>query len=187
MLLVAIVAGPAAFAPIAAGFVLISPIRVFSGSVLNVLRPDLARRSVSINSDAIQKMMWFSGWCLLLFALGYGFCLLLSWPLLSGKLYSNHFAAEPMAWIVAVGWLTAITYTAYQPFRALAQSESRFRDIALATFAGGTAGFFGVFLLLLIFGPAVSTLGVLAGEAVTLFLLWRVFCSGNLRAKAAGP
>jgi O-antigen/teichoic acid export membrane protein len=181
MLLVAGIAGPAAFAPIAAGFVLTSPIRVFSATVANVLRPELSRMSWLGNFESIRKMMVFTGWCLFLGCFGYGICLLLAWPLLINELYSRNFAAEPMALIVGIAWLTAMTYTAYQTFRALAQAKSRFRDIALATLAGGIAGFVGVLFLLLSFGPAVSTMGVLAGEGVTLFFLWRVHVYSGVR------
>jgi O-antigen/teichoic acid export membrane protein len=182
MLLVAGIAGPAAFAPIAAGFVLASPIRVLNGSVVNVLLPELSRRSETRDAASIHRLLILSAQCPLLFGLAYGACLLLAWPLARSVLYAKQFADEPMGLIVTMAWLTAMTYTAYQPFRALAQSQSRFRDITLATLAGGVTGFVAVLLLLLTFSPATSTGGLLVGEATTMFLLWGVY----LRSGAPG-
>jgi O-antigen/teichoic acid export membrane protein len=174
MLLVAGFAGPAAFAPIAAGFVLISPIRILSGTMLNVLRPDLSRRSALGDLQSVRKMMLFTDGVLLLFCLAYGLFLWLAWPLLGDHLYARSFAAEPMGFIVGIAWLTGTTCCIYQPLLALGQVRSRFRDTTLATLVGGTAGCAAIWLLLLSFGPAVSTVGVFTGEAVTLFLLWMV-------------
>jgi O-antigen/teichoic acid export membrane protein len=182
MFLVAGIAGPAAFAPIAAGLVLVAPIRVLTGSVLNVLRPELSRRDETRDAASIQKVLIFSVQCALLFVLAYGACLLLAWPLLKSLLYAKQFVGEPMGLIVTMAWLTAMTYTAYQPLRALAQSQSRFRDVTLATLAGGVIGFIAVLLLLLSFGPAISIGGALVGEATTLFLLWGAY----LRSGAPG-
>jgi hypothetical protein len=52
--------------------------------------------------------------------------------------------------------------------------ESRFRDITFAQLIGGIVGFVAVLTLLLRYGAVPSTLGVLIGECVTLFLLYKV-------------
>jgi O-antigen/teichoic acid export membrane protein len=182
MFLVAAIAGPAAFAPIAAGFVLVGPIRVLNASVLNVLRPELSRSGVTRDAASTQKVLIFSVQCALLFVLAYGACLLLAWPLIRSLLFAKQFADEPMGLIVTMAWLTAMTYTAYKPVLALAQSQSRFRDITLATLAGGVTGFITVLLLLLAFSPAISIGGVLVGEVTTLLLLW----GAHLRSGAPG-
>ena len=174
MFLVACLAGPAAFAPIAAGFVLVSPIRIVSGSVLSVLRPELSRRRSAVAARSTSRMLAFSGLCLIAFCGIYGLCLFAGWPFLRSELYARSFGGEPMGLIVAIAWLTATTYTGYQPIRALAQSRSRFREIALASMVGGSAGFLIVLALLLLSDPPTSTFGVVAGEAVTLVLLWRL-------------
>ncbi len=152
MLLVAGLAGPAAFAPIAAGFALTSPIRIFSGSMLNVLRPDLSRGSAVGDMKSVRRMTLFTDWLLLLFCLAYGLCLWLAWPLLRDHLYNKSFAGEPMAFIIGIAWLTASTCCIYQPLIALGQVMSHFRDTTLAALIGGLAGFAAVFLLLLCAG-----------------------------------
>jgi O-antigen/teichoic acid export membrane protein len=174
MLLVAGLVGPAAFAPIAAGFVFTSPIRIFAGSMLNVLRPDLSRKSVSGDLKAVRKMASFTGWLFMLFCMAYGLCLWLVWPLLKEHLYSGSFSTEPMAFIVTIVWLTSTISCSYEPFIALGQVRSRFRDITIAQLIGGIVGFVVVLTLLLCYGAIPSTLGVLIGECVTVFLLYRV-------------
>lgn len=165
-LLVTLAAGPAAFAPLAAGQVLFGPVGVAINALQNVMRPDLAaaiargdRRGVVVAS-VISTALLAGG------VLVFGATLAAAWPWVSAALYGAKYHAEPMAAIALGCGAIALCRALYTQPSSLLQAQRRFRGLALGTVIGALLSTLGVALCLAVLSPPWTLVGVLAGEAV---------------------
>jgi O-antigen/teichoic acid export membrane protein len=170
MLLVTVWEGPAAFAPLAAGFTLVGPLRIVANGLMNVFLPSLAFISPA-NRRGTLSALAFTMWCLCAFCVAYGAALFLAWPLLSDFLYARQLADAPMGAIVSLSWLALLAVSAYQPLIAVAQQRMNFRSNFVSFVVGGLAGCFCIAAILLSTGPSFTTAGMAAGEFITLICL----------------
>ncbi len=172
MFLVAAIVGPAAYAPIAAGIVLFSPLRQVVGAFINVVRPEFAAGLASGRYQRVKLTLYVSSAASVLCCLAYGTGLWLGWAFLDEHIFGDKFAQAPMPLIVALAGVSAIVSLSYHLPLSLIQAARRFKDAALATMFGGIVGLGAVLTLLLVSTVAWSLAGVAAGEAVCWVYLW---------------
>ncbi|WP_026190841.1 lipopolysaccharide biosynthesis protein [Methylobacterium sp. WSM2598] len=171
MTFVTMLAGPAAFAPLAAGFVLMSPIRTFGMAIANVMRPELSRSNALGEHRSAGKLLAKAVGILVFVFMAYGFALFFGWQTLRSLLFERRFPDQAMGLIVTLAWLTTSVSNVNLFMQTGTQAKSRFVDAAWPAIVGGTIIVFFVPLLVLTLGPPLSTLGVLVAEIVTVGLL----------------
>jgi len=185
MALVTILAGPAAYAPLAAGFVLMSPIRIMSIAVLNIMRPDLSRSTARGDHRSASAIFIKTAATLAAVYFSYGLALWLGWSIAEPLLYAKRFSTQPMGEIVILAWMLTSIGNATTLLQASALARSRFREAAWPTLAGGVLTVVLVPACLLAFGPALSTSGAIIGEIATVALLWTRRASFPVVARSA--
>ncbi|MFN4009577.1 MAG: hypothetical protein ACK4K8_06450 [Pannonibacter sp.] len=169
--LVTLLAGPAAFAPLAASALLFRPTGLCATSLTQLERPVMARAlSRGDRPAALRAMRHFR------------FAMLAVWAGTATLAFSVLFWTPSLIvregydmrqiMIAAALW-AAVTFL--QAWRVadstLLQAASRFRPLATASLWSGTATLAAVMTLLLFLDPVLSLLGVLAGQLV---LAWRI-------------
>jgi O-antigen/teichoic acid export membrane protein len=170
--LVAALAGPAAFAPIAAATILLAPLRLAVGALISMVQPDFAAALSEGRIERARTLLVGSLGLVVAACIGYGAALWLGFDLLRAHLFGASFAGEPMGLITALAWAIAAGYLSYMLPKALIEAAGGFRLVATATFASAVVGIVCVSALLLVTGPAWSLAGVLAAESVTLICFW---------------
>jgi len=171
MVFVTLLAGPAAFAPLAAGFVLMSPIRIFGLAITNIMRTDLSRSNAIGEHRSAGVLLAKAIGGLVLVCVAYGFALLLGWQTLRSLLFERRFADEAMGLIVTLAWLTTSAANGKSFLQIGTQAKSKFVDAAWPAIGGALIAVLLVPLLVLTLGPPLSTLGVIGAEVVTVSLL----------------
>ncbi len=167
-LIVTGLAGPAAFAPLAAGQVIFGPIRVALQAWQMVMRPELAVAIAARNRSAVRRALLVSTGGLAALTGGIGLAVFLFWPQVHGFLYAANYADQPMALVVGLWGLITIVAAATTAPSGVLQALKQFRILAIATVIGSALSLGAVTVLLLLFQPAVSLLGVLAAAMFTL-------------------
>jgi O-antigen/teichoic acid export membrane protein len=172
LFLVAAIAGPAAYAPIAAGMVLFSPLRPAIAALINVFRPEFAAALAEGKLGRLRLMMYSLCAIIVLSCLTAGGVVWLGWPYLEAHIFGGKFAQAAMPLIVGLSGLSAIIYFTYYVPLALIQAAGQFKPVALATTFGGAIGLASVSVLLSVTSVAWSLAGMVAGEAACGIYLW---------------
>ncbi len=167
-LLVALLAGPAAYAPIAATFVLFSPLRLSASALLNMFQPDIAGFLAAGRPDAAKRVALRCMGFLLLAGIVYGGLLLAFLPVIEQRLFSGQFAGQPMTLIACLAGLIIAVSLLHAPFRVYLETTLAFRRLAAIAAVSAGAGSVVVVVLLLVAAPAWSLFGVLLSEFVVL-------------------
>lgn len=170
--LVAFLAGPAAYAPIAAALVLLAPLRLAVVALTLLVQPEFAAGIASGQGARVRRVLVGAAALVALMAMGYGACLWAGWDLVRARIFGPGFAEEPMGLITVLGWAIAFAYLAAAMPKALMEAAGRFQAVATATLASAGIGVAAVSGLLLTAGAAWSLAGVLAAEIVSLVLFW---------------
>lgn len=187
MFLVAAMVGPAAYAPIAAGLILFSPLRPIVAAFINVVRPELSAGLATGRHDHIKLALLSSFSGIVLCCLGFDIAIWLGWGFLSEHIFGDKFAGASMPLIVALaGIATIFAYSYHTPF-ALVQAARQFKNVALATTLGGIVGLCATVVLLLVAGVAWSLAGLAAGEAACWIYLWLAALRVLLKRPATSP
>ncbi|HKS61052.1 MAG TPA: hypothetical protein VJT13_05105 [Xanthobacteraceae bacterium] len=172
MFLVAAIAGPAAYAPIAAGYVLFNPIRQVLVAFLNVFRADFVRALAEGDYRRLNLTIYSACGLILLMCAAAGAAIWLIWPYLDAHIFGSKFDHAAMPLVVTLCGTAAAIYLTYNVPLALIQAAGHFRPVALATTFGALVGLCAVSILLSVTTVAWSILGVIAGEAVCGIYLW---------------
>jgi len=175
--------GPDALAPIAAGLVLIAPLRLAVTALISLVRPEFVAALGRDDLTRARRLLLAAGVCVILACLLYGGALWVGWDLIRRALFDQSFADQPMGLITWLAWVTALIYLSYFLPEALLEAAGRFRAVATATLASAAVSVVASGLLLLVAAPVWSMLGVIASEILTLWLFWR----GALRITSLGP
>ncbi|GJD97041.1 lipopolysaccharide biosynthesis protein [Methylobacterium iners] len=186
-LLVALLAGPAAYAPIAAVFVLFSPLRLSGSVVVNLTQPEMASALAAGDSRRLRQLMAMATILLVLGCLAYGGILAATLPLIESHLFAGRFAGEPIGLITAVIWAIVTTTMLYVGPKTLLETRRAFRALAFVALASAVVGLTLVALLLRYASPAWSLLGVVASEAVILVYCWRAILDSTSAMPEARP
>jgi O-antigen/teichoic acid export membrane protein len=164
--LVTFIAGPAAFAPLAVGTLLVRPVQLVLAAVPDRERPVMARQlSSGDHAGARRSVNHFrmaagAVWLATILVSG---ALLLWFPhLVLKKGY------DPSQSLVVLAFFAAITAarTLRTPESVLLQAAGEFRALAHASLWSCTVSLAATLLLLLVAGPVYSLAGILAGELV---------------------
>ena len=162
-------AGPAAFAPIAAMLAFFAPMRIFALSLANMLQPEISRLAASGDEAGWRAMR--RTWTLRATIIGllYGELGLAVVPHLHLK-SAEH---QPVLLIAAAAWALYALVLVYLMPRILMETRMRFRAIALITTVGAVVSVALTAILLRLTLPAYAILGGTLGEAVVAVATWR--------------
>ena len=172
MFIVAAMVGPAAYAPIAAGAVLFTPLRPAISAFINVFRPDFAAALVQRQFHRLKVTMYSIAALIVVSCVGVGGAIWLGWPLLDAYIFGGKFAGAQMPLIVTLSGIAAAIFFTYNVPLALVQGASEFRPVAVATTFGAVIGLTSVSVLLAVSSVAWSLAGFVAGEAACGIYLW---------------
>ena len=163
--IVSVLSGPAAYAPLAAGFVLFGPVRIGLQSWLSVMRPEMSVAIARHDRSLLQRIQKTSTVIMVAGMALFGAALYLFWGPIDAFLYASRYSDAPMGWIVA-GWcaVTLFTTLVATPSGVL-QSCKAFRVLAMGTVYGAMLSLLAVVVLVLALGPLYSLLGILMAEA----------------------
>lgn len=166
--LVALIAGPAAYAPIAAALVLLAPLRLGGSALVLLMQPEFARHLAAGRRGEVRRLL-LAGTAATVFAcLAYGAVLCLGWDPIDARIFAPAFADQQMGLVTALAWMTALLYIASMLPKAVLEAAGAFRAVAAATLASALAGIVAVAALLAWSGPAWSLAGVVLAESITL-------------------
>jgi O-antigen/teichoic acid export membrane protein len=172
MFLVAAFAGPAAYAPVAAGIVLFSPLRPAVYAFVHVIRVDFIKGLAQGHFRQLKVMLASLTALIVLGCAAVGAGIWFLWPLLEAHIYAGKYASASMPLIVTLAGLIAVMYLTYMAPMALVQAAGHFKTLALATTFGGLTGLASVVVLLKVTTVAWSLAGMVAGEVVCGVFLW---------------
>jgi O-antigen/teichoic acid export membrane protein len=167
-LLFALLAGPAAYAPIAATLVLYAPLRIPTNALMNMVLPEISGLLAAGQVDAARRIVVRHAALLGCACLGYGVVMAATLPLVEEVLFKGRFAGEPMGWIGLGVWAVVTVSLLYAIPRAYLEASSAFRTITAGAVASAALGFAIMVPALLLLPPATALLGLLASEIATL-------------------
>ncbi|CAA2158024.1 hypothetical protein MBRA_03371 [Methylobacterium brachiatum] len=180
-LLFALLAGPAAYAPIAATLVLYAPLRIPTSALMNMVLPEISGLLAAGQVQAARRLVMRHVLLIGCACLVYGLVMAATLPLIEQVLFKGRFAAEPMGWIGLGVWAVVTTSLLYAIPRAYLEASAAFRTITAGAVASAALGFALMVPLLLLMPPDTALLGLLASEIATL--IWSV---GAFRASSRG-
>lgn len=156
--------GPAAYAPLAAGFVIFGPVRVIFTTIQNVIKPEMSFAIASGNAAGAAQQSALASLISLLAVAALVAITWLAWPLLDAWLYADKYADAPMKTIVFL-WagITLISALQNGPFAAL-QSLKEFKPLALTTVYGSVMSLFLVTVALSLYPVHFSIVGIMITE-----------------------
>ena len=127
------VAGPAAYAPIAAMIAFFAPLRIFAFSLGNMLQPEISR--LAANGDDAGWRALRTTWTLRATALAllYGDLGLGIIP----RLHLRSVQGQPVLFIAIFAWTLYAIVLGYLMPRLLLEARMRFREVAVLTTMGG--------------------------------------------------
>jgi O-antigen/teichoic acid export membrane protein len=180
-LLFALLAGPAAYAPIAATLVLYAPLRIPTSALMNMVLPEISGLLAAGQVQAARRLVTRHVLLIGCACLVYGLVMAATLPLIEQVLFKGRFANEPMGWIGLGVWAVVTTSLLYAIPRAYLEASAAFRTITAGAVASAALGFALMVPLLLLMPPDTALLGLLASEVATL--VWSV---GAFRALSRG-
>lgn len=183
-LLVALLAGPAAYAPIAATLVLFSPLRLSASVVVNLMQPEMAASLAKGDAARLRRLMTLSTGLLFGGCLAYGAFLAASLRLIEEHVFAGRFSGEPMGLIAILLWATVTATMLYVGPKTLLEASREFRALAQVALASAAVGIGLVGILLWLSTPAWSLVGVIASEMVVLLHCRRALLRATGRSEA---
>ncbi|MCC0806409.1 hypothetical protein FPV16_09300 [Methylobacterium sp. W2] len=167
-LLVAAMAGPAAYAPMAATFVLFSPLRLSASALINMVQPEVAGHLARGNFTLARRFALICSGLLGLGCIAYGAIILSVLELIEHKLFAGQFSGAPMMLIAVAAWAIVTVSLIHAPMRILMETMQDFRPLSVIAGVSVGIGAVAVIGLLLMAQPAWSLFGVLISEVVVL-------------------
>jgi len=170
--LVAAMAGPAAYAPIAAGILLFAPLRPAVSAYINVFRAEFVVALSEGRFRDVSRTIRAATGLVLLGCLAFGVLIWTTWPLLVAHVFAGKFTSGDMAVIVSLLGTAAAIFFTYNIALVLIQATGHFKPIAIATGLGGFTSICAVTVLLNVTTVSWSVAGMGLGEAVCGIYLW---------------
>jgi O-antigen/teichoic acid export membrane protein len=176
-LLVAGIAGPAAYAPIAAVLVLFAPLRIVSLAFMNMTQPELAK--LMAKNEVARVWTQSKLWALVmgLGSLAYGCGILFILPMIR----SQSLADASVTFIGLFAMANYVPIMLYIMPRVILEILGDFRMVAFITTAGAIVGLILIAILLAIASPPWSLAGAAVSEIVVLVASW-YFARRHMRA-----
>jgi O-antigen/teichoic acid export membrane protein len=169
--IVSTAAGPAAFAPLAAGQVVIAPVGIAIFALQNAM---VSRLSIAVSrSDraAIRLIAVFMTLTLLAMVAGIGVLAFALWDFIWEALFQAKYSAYPMGWLVFGFWCVGLVRALYAAPSCLLVALREFKSLALASLFGGGVSLISVGVILLVAPFYWTAAGVLLGEMSFLVVL----------------
>jgi len=172
-LVVTTLKSPAAYAPLAAGFVLFGPVRVIFNTIQNVIKPEMALAIAESRANDAKRQMIIASALSTLAVAGLVALAMIIWHMLNTWLYQEQYAQAPMQQIVLMwGAITLISALQNGPFAAL-QSLKAFQELAMSTIYGSVVSLGLVAALLYTLDIQWSLIGILIAEGfVAVWVIW---------------
>ncbi|WP_010682763.1 hypothetical protein [Methylobacterium mesophilicum] len=167
-LLFGVLAGPAAYAPIAATLVLYAPLRIPTSALMNMVLPEISGLLANGEVQAARRLVVRHMVLLGSACLAYGAVMASALPLIEEILFKGRFAGEPMGWIGLGVWAVVTVSLLYAIPRAYLEASADFRTITAGAVASAAIGFAIMVPALLMLPPATALLGLIASELATL-------------------
>lgn len=174
-LLFALIAGPAAYAPVAATLVLYTPLRIATIALTNMLLPDISGLLVSRQIGQARRIVLRSVALNATVCIVYGLLMLVALPTIESLLFKGRFASEPMGWIGVAIWGIVTLAQLYGIPRAYLEASGAFRTITGIAVASAVLGFVLMIPALELLPPAYALVGLALSEALTLLLSIQAF------------
>lgn len=187
MLLIAALAGPAAYAPVAAVLVLFSPLRLLGTVVVNLIQPEMARLIAAGDARRLRLVLAAASVLLTAACLAYGLGLALAFDPVEHRLFADRFAGEPLGLIAGLVGATVLLTMLYAAPKTLIETRRAFPELAAMALASATLGMASVAILVAFAAPAWSMAGVAASEVVVLVWSWRAALRPAARPVAPRP
>lgn len=175
--------GPAAFAPLAAGAVLFGPVRVALMTWQNMVKPEMAVALSEHRYSEVKSQMKRTTISMVVVMVTVVIGLMLFWSWIDGFLYEKRYADQPMAWIVALWALITVCSASYTPVSAALQALKDFRALAMGSIYASVIAAVSVLVLLHLYSPATTLVGIFIAELFMAIFLLRVIVK-TLRAKS---
>jgi len=169
--IVSTAAGPTAFAPLAAGQVVIAPVGIAMFALQNAM---VSRLSIAVSrSDraAIRLIVVFMTLTLLAMVAGIGVLTFALWDFIWDALFQAKYSTYPMGWLVFGFWCVGLVRALYTAPSCLLVALREFRSLALASLFGGGVSLLSVGVILQVAPFYWTAAGVLVGELSFLVAL----------------
>jgi O-antigen/teichoic acid export membrane protein len=167
-LLVAGIAGPAAYAPIAAALLLFVPLRLVGATLVNMMQPILAAHL----AEGMTSKVWHQAivWTAIIVSGGlvYGAAVMTSLPLMQ----INAFQGAPIHVLGYFAWAIQIVCLMYAMPRCFLEVAKAFRALAIINIVSAVVGMTIVTIVLYIAPPAWALAGAFVSETMVLFACW---------------
>lgn len=188
-LLFALIAGPAAYAPIAATLVLFAPLRIPTNALTNMVLPEITTLLAERKLDRARHLVIRSTVIIGLGCIVYGAGMWLCLPAIEHYLFKGRFLHEPMNLIGLGVWSVVTASLLYAIPRAFLEAAAAFRAIAYGAIVSAGLGFAVMIPILMTTLPAYALIGLLVSEMVTAVWCARAFAIRSLGAglPAASP
>ncbi len=169
-LLVAAIAGPAGYAPIAAVLVLFVPLRVGAAALVNMVQPELSGLLARGEIDKVWRRT--KVWSAIMAAGGiiYGAGMIALLPFIK----SQAFVGTPIYLLGFLAWAIYTVSMLYVMPRAVLEILSAFRTLAFIAAAAAVVGMGTVGVILHMAPPAWSLAGAAISETIVLVASWLV-------------
>jgi O-antigen/teichoic acid export membrane protein len=171
-LLIATLAGPAAYAPIAAMTSILSPLRLAAIALANMTQPEIARTLSGRDSRKMLPLLITISLIILVTCVAYAVALAVAFPFLRDHLFAGRFAGASLYLITLELSCIATTAMLAAPAKILLEATRDFKQTAIASIIGAAVGLPLVAFLLVTRSVALSMLGLLASELVVLIGCW---------------
>ncbi|MCW6513240.1 hypothetical protein [Lichenifustis flavocetrariae] len=168
VLLIAALAGPAAYAPIAGALVFYAPFRLVSSALANLIQPELVRQASNGSARRMGQLAAVSTASMLVVGLVGGAVVFCALPFINAPV----FVGQPKMLIFGLGWAVSVVQLFYLVPRVYLEVLRDFRIITILTASSAVAGIGIVTVLLLTVGPVFSLLGNFVSESVVLVWCW---------------
>ncbi|MGA2494094.1 MAG: hypothetical protein ABSF67_14270 [Roseiarcus sp.] len=167
-LLVVVLAGVTAYAPIAAILVLFSPLRIFATAYANLVQPQVAKLVAEHALSRVWSLCLYRSAALVAVGVVFGahlaVFLTFFWP--------PYFPGGPAHGVVLFAWAVyALSLVSTTP-RVVLEAMLEFRAIAIITAAGAAAGMIAIAVILELASSNWALAGAALGEAVVLAASW---------------
>ncbi|MDB3935378.1 hypothetical protein N9383_01500 [Granulosicoccus sp.] len=156
--------GPHAYAPLAAGFVLFGPVRVALLTWQNMVKPELAVDLSKSRHLAVRAQIRSTTLLMVAAVMALGVALWVGWPWIYTFLYAEQYADQPMGLIVALWSVISVLGASYNAPAAALQAMRDFRVLAMASIYGAVISGVMVSIILFLYKPETTLLGILAAE-----------------------
>lgn len=181
-LMVAAMAGPAAYAPIAAALVNFVPLRIVSTAFANMMHPELS--ALMAHRDFAKVGQRLRRWPLPLACLGllYGIVVMIALPFIEpDSLEGTRFLK-----ISILAWVMSSLPMLYVMPRIWLEIAQDYRSIAILSAIAAAAGLLLVFVLLLTVSPSWALLGGALSEIIVLIGSWAIVRPRQRAAEETG-